>query len=312
MYVHTQASRRRSPRARASASASPRSRRIRSSSASCRSTLRSSRRTSIASASVSGLSGRCASAASACSNDATASRLAERSKALVAALPRVAQRARPQLAVQRVVGQPLDVLLETVGIEPLEGRHDASVQRAPLLGIDAAVGHVVGEGVLEGVLDLGERSASRRGTRPPAGGGDRRASASSRPAGDGAEHRERHVLADDGGDLEQRAETLVEAMRAGEDDLLHGVGHRHAVQAGGETHGPVAGAADRAHLLERAHQLLDEERIALRLVEHEASAATAADRPRPADRRRCSGSPRRSASTARAPCGSSGCRTPGR
>ena len=75
----------------------------------------------------------------------------------------------PQLAPQGVVGQPLDVLGQPVGVEPLDGLHDPRVQRAAPLVQQAAVGDLVGQRVLERVLELGEQAASRRGTRRPGG-----------------------------------------------------------------------------------------------------------------------------------------------
>ena len=42
--------------------------------------------------------------------------------------------------------------------EPLEGVDDAGVQHPPPLLQEAAVGHFVGEGMLEGVLGLGDEA----------------------------------------------------------------------------------------------------------------------------------------------------------
>ena len=57
-----------------------------------------------------------------------------------------------------MVGQPFDLLGQPVGIERLDGLDDAGVQRPPPLLQQAAVGHLVGEGVLEGVFELGEEA----------------------------------------------------------------------------------------------------------------------------------------------------------
>ena len=57
-----------------------------------------------------------------------------------------------------MVGQPLDLLGQAVPGERLDGLDDAGVQHAPPLLEQAAVGHLVGQGVLEGVLQLGEEA----------------------------------------------------------------------------------------------------------------------------------------------------------
>ena len=54
-------------------------------------------------------------------------------------------------------------------IERFDGLDDAGVQRAPPLLEQAAVGHLVGERVLEGVLRARGRGSSRTGTRRPGG-----------------------------------------------------------------------------------------------------------------------------------------------
>ena len=56
------------------------------------------------------------------------------------------------------MGQPLNLLGPPVGRQRLEGLHDAGVQDAPPLLQQAAVGHFVGEGVLESVFELGEET----------------------------------------------------------------------------------------------------------------------------------------------------------
>ncbi len=65
---------------------------------------------------------------------------------------------RPHLPPQGVLREPLDVLAEAIGVERLDRRHDPGVQRAPPLVEHAAVGHLVGERVLEGVFEIGEEA----------------------------------------------------------------------------------------------------------------------------------------------------------
>jgi hypothetical protein len=88
---------------------------------------------------------------------------------LGAGLSKVRHGLVPHLAPERVVGQPLDVLAQSVGMEALDRLHDPGVEGAPPILQETAVGHVVGQGVLEGVLEVGEgargppRDPGRRG-----------------------------------------------------------------------------------------------------------------------------------------------------
>ena len=54
--------------------------------------------------------------------------------------------------------QAFDLLGHPVRGERLEGLDDAGVQRPPPLLQETAVGHLVGQGMLEGVLALGEQA----------------------------------------------------------------------------------------------------------------------------------------------------------
>ena len=58
------------------------------------------------------------------------------------------------------MGEPLDLLAEAIPVERLDRLDDPRVQRAPALLEQAAVGHLVGERVLEGVLEIREEPAS--------------------------------------------------------------------------------------------------------------------------------------------------------
>src|SRR5215470_18384902 len=70
----------------------------------------------------------------------------------------VFDRCLPQLTVKRVVGESLDLLAEAVPVECLDGVDDPCVKLAPALSQEPAVCDLVREGVLERVLDLGEKS----------------------------------------------------------------------------------------------------------------------------------------------------------
>ena len=57
-----------------------------------------------------------------------------------------------------MVGQPLDLFGQTVGREPFDDLNNACVQRPSPPQQEAPVGHLVGEGVFEGVCRLGEQA----------------------------------------------------------------------------------------------------------------------------------------------------------
>ena len=174
-------------------------------------------------------------------------------------LAEIGDRLLPQLPAQGVVGQPLDLLGEALGREPLDGLDDAGVQGAPPLLEQALVGHLVGERVLERVLEVGEEARlveelgglevrePARGARPPA----RRRWPGAAANG--------HVLADDRGGLEQALVLGRQAVDARGQDRLHrgrdldrSTGLRQPVGA--------ALADQRPGLDQRPHALLEEER----------------------------------------------------
>src|SRR5262245_65979905 len=73
---------------------------------------------------------------------------------LDASLPAVHHGLVPYLTSQGMLSKPFRLLGQTVGIEPFHGFNYAGVQGTPLLAQKAAVGHVMGEGMLEGVFQL--------------------------------------------------------------------------------------------------------------------------------------------------------------
>jgi hypothetical protein len=64
----------------------------------------------------------------------------------------------PELAADRMVGQPLDLLCESIAMDHLDGGHQAGMESAPPLTEQAPIRHLVGEGVLERVLQLREEA----------------------------------------------------------------------------------------------------------------------------------------------------------
>ena len=55
-----------------------------------------------------------------------------------------------------MLGEPLDLLVQPIGIEPFEPCDDAGMEGSPPLLEQAAVGHLVSQGMLEGVDTFGE------------------------------------------------------------------------------------------------------------------------------------------------------------
>ena len=79
---------------------------------------------------------------------------------LLPRLPAVGQGLVPHLAPQGMVGQAFDLLGQPVSGERLEGLDDARMERPPALLQETAVRHLVGEGMLEGILRSGNRLVS--------------------------------------------------------------------------------------------------------------------------------------------------------
>ena len=126
---------------------------------------------------------------------------------------RVARGGLPRFAQGGVVRERLRVLLDPGAGHAREGAGDRRVKGAALLAQEAAVGHVVGERVLEGVLDLGvePRLVQQLGRLQP-----RKALAQGALLGarDGAQQWQRHLVADDGRGLQQSLVVGREAITA--------------------------------------------------------------------------------------------------
>jgi hypothetical protein len=61
-----------------------------------------------------------------------------------------------QFSAEGVVGEPLDLLAEAIRVYPLDRTDELRVKDPPALLQQGAVRDLVGERVLEGVLELGE------------------------------------------------------------------------------------------------------------------------------------------------------------
>ena len=186
---------------------------------------------------------------------------------LGAGLPEVGDGLSHSFAPERMVGQPVDVLGQPVGIEPLDGLHDPAVEGAPPVLEQAAVGDLVGEGVLERVFDVGEeprlveelRGLEGRQTLPEGVLGGLR---------DGLEKGDGHVLPDDRGHLEKApclGRQLVDAC--GQDRFDRGRHLDRLDRSSQVTRPPLAPQDVGIH--QRLHGLLQEERIPLRPLDEE-------------------------------------------
>ena len=180
---------------------------------------------------------------------------------LGAGLSEVADRLVPDMALEGVVRQPVDVFFEAIRVERLHHRQDPGVERALALG-EARVGDFARQRVLEGVLGVrsGARLVEKLGRLEPAQALTDRLF---REIGDGREDRIRHILPDDGRRLQEPALLCRKPVDAGREDLLDGSGHLDAA----DRHREPVGAALAGQRL-RFHQgpdaLLQEERVPLR------------------------------------------------
>ena len=72
----------------------------------------------------------------------------------------VVQRFLPHLTPRGVIRQPFDLVAQAVAIEPLARLRDTGMQGAPPFLEENAVGHLVRQGVFEGVGHSGNRLVS--------------------------------------------------------------------------------------------------------------------------------------------------------
>src|SRR5262249_44874582 len=119
-----------------------------------------------------------------------------------ASLMEIGNRLLPCLALKRVMAQTLDLFGQALGIERLDRVDDLGVEQTPPVVEHVPVGDIVGERMLEGVLDirkeagLVEELGRLQVGEPPA-------NALLGHVRDGLEQRQRYVLPDDGGGLKQ-------------------------------------------------------------------------------------------------------------
>ena len=179
---------------------------------------------------------------------------------LGAGLAQVAHRLVPDLALPRVVRQPLHVLDEAIGVQALDGGRHRGVKIAPALPQEARVGHVVGQRVLEGVLQIREELRLVEELRllqmrepPPQG--------LLRLLRDRRQERVGHVLADHRGGLQEPLLLRRQPVDPRRQDRLH---RRRHLQRLHRPRQPVRSALprQRPRLHQGPHRLLQEERVA--------------------------------------------------
>ena len=179
---------------------------------------------------------------------------------LGAGLAQVAHRLVPDLALPRVVRQPLHVLDEAIGVQALDGGRHRGVKIAPALPQETGVGHVVGQRVLEGVLQIREELRLVEELRllemrepPPQG--------LLRLLRDRRQERVRHVLADHRGRLQEPLLLRRQPVDPRRQDRLHRGRHLQRLHRPRQ---PVRSARtiQRPRLHQRPHRLLQEERVA--------------------------------------------------
>ena len=128
-------------------------------------------------------------------------------------LAEIGDRLLPQLPAQGVVGQPLGLLGDALGREPLDGLGDAGVKRAPPIVEQPLVRHLVRERMLERVLEIRKEPGLVQELRRLEAGelGPHRGL---RRVGNGQQQRYGHIRADDRRSLEQSLGLGLQAVDA--------------------------------------------------------------------------------------------------
>src|SRR5262249_44037839 len=151
---------------------------------------------------------------------------------------------------------------EEAGVQVLDRVHGAGVQLATAFSKQTAIGHLVGERMLERVLVIGEqpRLVEELSVLQV---GELSAQLRFGLVGDGRQKRKGHVLADDSGGLEQPLVLGGESVDPSREDRLD---RGRYLYVGRRSDQPVrAGPAQQyPRLDERSDALFQEERVALR------------------------------------------------
>jgi hypothetical protein len=165
----------------------------------------------------------------------------------------------PTLAADSVIGEPINLLERAVACRRFQDLEDSSVQNAPLVLQQAAVGHFVRERVLERIFELTTKTRlveelGRLEVRQPP------VQAVPWQIRDGLQECERHVLADDRAALEQVFLFRRKAIHAGGQNRLDR--RRHPRDLEGTLQAIRTPLADQGLRLDEClDALLNEERI---------------------------------------------------
>ena len=238
----------------------------------------------MASPRVSGVSGRCPSAARACSKSVAAWRNAARSAGPGSGLPPVGHGLVPHRAPEGVQGQGLDLIGQALGSETFEGRHDAGMEHAPPLLEHTAIGDLVRQGMLEGVLVLREESRlveelGRLEVRESA------MQCRLGHLGNRLQQGQRDLRTNDGGGLEEALRLGGQAVNACCQHRLHRGWHLDGGQRLFQTIG-ARRADQHARFDQGPHALLQEERVPLGALNQQPFQGLQAPHAAPLRRRR--------------------------
>jgi hypothetical protein len=180
---------------------------------------------------------------------------------LLPRLPAIRQGLVPHLAPQGMVGQAVQLLGHPLPGERFKGLDNAGMQRPPPLQQEAAVRDLMGEGVLEGVLVLGEEPClvEELGALQ---GGQVMLEHRLRHVGNRVQQRPGHLHANDGRRLQQALLLGWQPVDTRRQHGLHGGGDLDTRQSPPQAIGPAL-ADEHPRLGQGAHALLQEEGIAL-------------------------------------------------
>ena len=185
---------------------------------------------------------------------------------LVAGLDEVGQRLVELAAFPVVVGQCLVLLRQPIAVQLLDGGGHHAVKRAPPFDKEGRVGHLVGQGMLEHVGQLGEVDvAVDQLERFEFGQDVGQLGALIR---DAFKQTGGELAADDRRQLQGGLRRAGEPVNPGQDDLLDGPGDPDLVNRSLELEGAISPGEDAA-LQERTDDLFDVEGIALGFVGHQ-------------------------------------------
>jgi hypothetical protein len=180
---------------------------------------------------------------------------------LLPRLPAIRQGLGPHLAPEGMIGQPFHLLGHLISGKRLQGRDDPGMECPPPLLEQRLIGHLLGEGVLEGVLYIGEEARLvEKLSRLQMG--EAQAERLLRHVGYGLQEREGHLRANDRGGLQELFFLRWQPVDARRQDRLHCGRHLDTQQCHGQAIHPRL-ADQHLRFPQRAHALFQEERVPL-------------------------------------------------